>query len=207
MVFIDLELRKTFYPSIGHIAFTILCFIAFVGFNLIEANDSFQLLTGVVFAYFTASMIIYVYRQVRKKHLGRVIAFDAGGVYFTGDYFTEKLSPRKGFNELLKKLKESHVVVMLTNQNIEVSQFLTNKFGLDLIFDEVISSGDLKAKKPDPTIYKELMKKFNVKPLKTIFVDDDKANVDAASGLGIKAIQFKSLDQLKEDLKKLGVKA
>ena len=64
-----------------------------------------------------------------------MIAFDAGGVYFTGDYWTEKQKQRPGFNDLLKKLRPNAVVVMLTNNNVDVSKWIEKKFDLDLVFE------------------------------------------------------------------------
>lgn len=54
--------------------------------------------------------------------------------------------------------------------------------------------------KPDHAIYQHCLRSLDVRPTETLFVDDRKVNVDAARALGITAIQFQSIEQLRQDL-------
>ena len=54
--------------------------------------------------------------------------------------------------------------------------------------------------KPDPGIYSLLQSRYSLAPGRTVFIDDLKANVDAARALGWKGIHFASAAQLAEEL-------
>ncbi|MBI5392693.1 HAD-IA family hydrolase [Candidatus Woesearchaeota archaeon] len=60
--------------------------------------------------------------------------------------------------------------------------------------------------KPQPEIYKIALQKINCKPEETVFIDDMQKYVDGANAVGIHGILFQDAEQLKDDLKKLGVK-
>ncbi|WP_051538284.1 HAD family hydrolase [Butyrivibrio proteoclasticus] len=60
--------------------------------------------------------------------------------------------------------------------------------------------------KPFPEIYHLLEERYNLTPEKTVFVDDTEVNIKTARDLGWKGIVYKSYDQAKDELAKLGVK-
>ena len=72
--------------------------------------------------------------------------------------------------------------------------------------DGVIFSCDVHEIKPEADIYKTLLKRFNLKPEKSVFLDDREVNCEGARKAGIRAIQFKDLKQAAGELEKLGVK-
>lgn len=148
-------------------------------------------------------LVYFIYKFFLSKR--GVIAFDLGGVFTKGDYFTETIVEREGMRPIIKELKKSHKVVLLSNQNSEAHRVFEKKFGLPKLFDEQIVSGRVGVKKPDPKIFSILLQSQNSKPSQTIFVDDDAANVEAAKKLGIKAVQFVSPDQLVKDFKRIGI--
>ncbi|NTU69886.1 HAD family phosphatase, partial [bacterium] len=51
-----------------------------------------------------------------------------------------------------------------------------------------------------------VIKKLNINPEETIFIDDREKNVKVAQSLGIKGIIFKNKNQLIKDFNNLGVK-
>jgi putative hydrolase of the HAD superfamily len=65
-------------------------------------------------------------------------------------------------------------------------------------------SAEVRLLKPDPAIYEHTLRGLGVSAEETLFVDDREPNVRAARMLGIHAIQFRSVAQLKDDLKTLG---
>ena len=75
--------------------------------------------------------------------------------------------------------------------------------GLDRIFDEVVSSGDVGAVKPDPRIYEYAAAKLGVSPEDCIMVDDIDRFCEGARDVGMKAVQFGSTEQGIADLQKL----
>jgi HAD superfamily hydrolase (TIGR01509 family) len=54
--------------------------------------------------------------------------------------------------------------------------------------------------KPSPEIYRLALEQLGVKPAEALFVDDRKVNTDAAEAVGLRALQFHSVDRLREDL-------
>ena len=59
--------------------------------------------------------------------------------------------------------------------------------------------------KPDPAAFRLLLERYRIEPEKAVFIDDTLKNIKAAERLGIHGIHFRSLEQAKEELEKLGV--
>lgn len=66
-------------------------------------------------------------------------------------------------------------------------------------FDEVIVSCDVGVRKPNPEIYKILIKKLKLKTKEVLFIDNQIWNTKPAKKLGIKTILFKNNKQLFEN--------
>ena len=69
-------------------------------------------------------------------------------------------------------------------------------------FDGLIISGEYKIIKPNYQIYELAIKKFNLKPDKCVFVDDNLQNVKAAKDLGFKTIHLINPLKIKESIDK-----
>ena len=69
-------------------------------------------------------------------------------------------------------------------------------------FDDRIISGDVGVMKPNPKIYELAIKKFNLIPEETLFIDDKIENTDSAAKLGIKTIQLTNPKMLTQLIKK-----
>ncbi len=65
-------------------------------------------------------------------------------------------------------------------------------------------SAELRVIKPHPAIYEHALNGLGVAAEETLFVDDRETNVGAARALGIRAIQFRSIAQLRDELAALG---
>lgn len=89
----------------------------------------------------------------------------------------------------------------LSNMPTPYARELEQNYGFVQQFDGGIFSGDVLCSKPDPGIYSLLQSRYGLVPGRTVFIDDLKANVDAARALGWKGIQFSSAAQLAEDLR------
>ena len=74
-------------------------------------------------------------------------------------------------------------------------------------FDVLVWSYQLRMAKPDPAIYRHILKDLGTLPEETLFLDDKRINVEAALDLGMKAIQFSTVEQLREDLIAAGLDA
>jgi len=67
-------------------------------------------------------------------------------------------------------------------------------------FDVQVWSYQLHMAKPDPAIYLHTLKELGTQPGETLFLDDRQVNVAAAQALGIKAIEFSTVECLRADL-------
>jgi putative hydrolase of the HAD superfamily len=65
-------------------------------------------------------------------------------------------------------------------------------------------SSEVRLIKPDPAIYEHTLLGLGVPAAEALFVDDREVNIEAARGLGIHAIQFRSTAQLRNELEALG---
>ena len=58
------------------------------------------------------------------------------------------------------------------------------------ILEGMIISGEEKCIKPEPEIYRLLLRRFELRPEDCLFIDDNLQNVQGAINVGIQAIQF-----------------
>ena len=72
--------------------------------------------------------------------------------------------------------------------------------------DGVVFSCDVQQIKPEVDIYETLLKRYDLKPEKAVFMDDRAINCEGARKAGIRTIQFENLKQAAKELEELGVK-
>lgn len=94
---------------------------------------------------------------------------------------------------------------ILSNMGDAVHESVTRSFAWIERFDVLVWSYQLRMAKPDPAIYRYTLERLGRAPEETLFVDDRQVNVDAAAGLGIKAILFSTVERLREDLEAAGL--
>ena len=94
-------------------------------------------------------------------------------------------------------------VVALTNWSAETFPVALKKFDFLQWFEGIVVSGDEMTRKPFPEIYHTTLNRYNLKAEESLFIDDNKRNIEAARALNINCIHFKSPDQLEQELQKL----
>lgn len=94
---------------------------------------------------------------------------------------------------LLVRLKEKgHRIFVLSNTSPVFYELLEEQLSpLNEILDGFVLSCDIKAIKPDPKMFEEILHKYQLNPVNCIFLDDVKDNTKMAESLGIKAYQVK----------------
>ena len=94
---------------------------------------------------------------------------------------------------LLVRLKEKgHRIFVLSNTSPVFYELLEEQLSpLNEILDGFVLSCDIKAIKPDPKMFEEILHKYQLDPANCIFLDDVKDNTKMAESLGIKAYQIK----------------
>ncbi|HEX4312067.1 MAG TPA: HAD family phosphatase [Acidobacteriaceae bacterium] len=91
-------------------------------------------------------------------------------------------------------------IAILSNMGPEVLRYMRQEFAWLAPFDQLTWSCELRLAKPDPAIYIHTCEKLGVRPEEALFLDDKIENVRAAEQLGLVAIQFKNIEQLRRDL-------
>ena len=111
----------------------------------------------------------------------------------------------QGTVELLKQCVDSPAlkVVALTNWSAETFPVALEKFDSLQWFEGIVVSGEEMTRKPFPDIYQTTLNRFYLKPEDSLFIDDNKRNIEAAKALGIQCVHFSSPLQLEKELKKI----
>jgi glucose-1-phosphatase len=119
------------------------------------------------------------------------------------DAFCETITIDDDVADIIKRLRQEHRVVALTNV-IELDTQICKERGDYALFDQVFTSWELGHAKPGHKIYHEVLHRLGVDPGDCIFIDDAQENVDAAVAVGMRGIHFMNATQLRTDLKMLG---
>jgi putative hydrolase of the HAD superfamily len=93
----------------------------------------------------------------------------------------------------------------LNNESRELNDYRIEKYGLRKIFRLFVSSCFVGFRKPEHDIYRLALEITQVPAEQCCFIDDRALNLECAAKLGMKTIEMKELDRLREDLAKLGV--
>jgi len=111
--------------------------------------------------------------------------------------------------QILKDVKaKGYKTYLLSNIGKEDHEYYLQQEDLSEIFkitDGGIMSYKVKRAKPDPEIYKILLKTYGLKPEECLFIDNKQLMIDGAKAVGIDGIVCLDHDEVLEDLKRLGV--
>ena len=100
-----------------------------------------------------------------------------------------------------QQLKERSILTaILSNMGDSVLENIKREFDWLPRFDVLVWSYQLHLAKPDPAIYRYALDKLGTHPQETLFIDDKKVNIEAAHAIGMPAIQFSTIERLREDL-------
>ena len=89
---------------------------------------------------------------------------------------------------------------ILSNMGDSVLEKIEHDFQWIHDFDVLVWSFQLHMAKPDAAIYHHALKNLGTSPQETLFIDDKRVNIDAARALGLKAIEFATVERLREGL-------
>ncbi len=105
---------------------------------------------------------------------------------------------------LLVRLKEKgHRIFVLSNTSPVFYELLEEQLSpLNEILDGFVLSCDIKAIKPDPKMFEEILHKYQLDPANCVFLDDIADNTKMAESLGIRAYQVKQRSDVVDILKK-----
>jgi epoxide hydrolase-like predicted phosphatase len=70
-------------------------------------------------------------------------------------------------------------------------------------FDVLTISAEVKAMKPEATIFQYALEQLEVKPKEAVFVDDFAENITGCEAVGMRGIHFNSMEQTMKELKNI----
>jgi 2-haloacid dehalogenase len=114
--------------------------------------------------------------------------------------------PIDGGVDVLAELKAGGVRCLALS-NMEPATFAArlDRFPFMTWFDGYVISGLEGVAKPDPRIFQLLLRRYQLEPAATVFIDDSPVNVEAARGLGLAAVRYTSAGELRQALRSLGL--
>lgn len=119
----------------------------------------------------------------------------------SSDNFSKSYPLIKDNYEYIKGLKEKgYNIYLLSNITKETFKYVSSVIDINGIFNGGIFSYQEHLVKPDPKIFELIVNRYSLNKDETIFFDDRKKNVLAASECGIKSYVFNSVDDVENVL-------
>jgi len=146
--------------------------------------------------------------QMTAQQFYETIARD---LRFPGPYeefvgiWSDVFTPNEAVVKLAQNLKGRYRRYLVSNTNTIHIEFIFARFPFMKEFDGHVLSFEIGCMKPDRRIYEHALAKFGLVGEQAVFIDDILANVEAARGVGLHALQYRDFEQLCEGLTKLGV--
>ncbi|WP_144119280.1 HAD-IA family hydrolase [Catellatospora sichuanensis] len=114
-------------------------------------------------------------------------------------------APMPGMAELVGQLSGRCRLVLLSNVDGYYWQVVRAGHPELACFDKLLVSCDLGLAKPDPAVFAYASRAAGADPAHCLFVDDTRANVDAAAALGFRTHWFRHADGLRAELHRAGL--
>ena len=122
------------------------------------------------------------------------------------NHWMEMLTPiEENVNILLDLSESGYKTYILSNFIKEAFKFVKEKFGFFTLFDGQIISGEEKVIKPEKAIYESLLRRYQLIPEESLFIDDILFFLKPAKKLGISTIWNRPHTDLRKELKKFNV--
>ena len=107
--------------------------------------------------------------------------------------------------KLIGILNQNYQLYGLTNWSAETFPLVYNEYSFFKKLEGIVVSGEEQIVKPDERIFKLLLERYKLNAEETLFIDDNKDNVETANGLGFKSIHLDHGVNLSAELQKLGI--
>ena len=105
------------------------------------------------------------------------------------DIFEEMIEPFPGMVDLVKGLKDKGYKVAITTSRMYSSTMVgLRKFGLDEVFDVIVTANDTTKHKPDPEPVLITLEKLGAKPEEALMIGDSMFDIKCAHNAGVKAV-------------------
>ena len=95
---------------------------------------------------------------------------------------------------------------VLSNMHPDMATYARRTFTWLTRFDSLTLSCEVRLIKPERAIYERCLEGVALRPEQALFIDDREANVLAAREAGLRALRFESVERLRNDLERLGIR-
>lgn len=95
----------------------------------------------------------------------------------------------------------------INNESRELNLYRIEQYGLREVFRLFVSSCFVGLRKPESGIYRLAIEITQIDPHECCFIDDRALNLECAANLGMRTIQMRGVEELKTELREIGVKA
>ncbi len=138
------------------------------------------------------------------RRMREVYHFDLSDTEFEKAWCEDIFTEIPKMIELAKKLQKKHDIFILSNTDEIHFPYAWKKFpSLHFFKNNLLLSYELNAVKPEPEIYRNALKKFNLNPSESIFIDDHPVNIKAAEKIGLYGIVNENFQKTKQHLEKI----
>ena len=125
----------------------------------------------------------------------------------TYDQWQEENRKDRDFNwELLKyaqELRKEYIVTMLSNIGPSGLSHHMDYAVLEKHFDDIVESAKIGFAKPEARAYETAASRIGVRLDECVFIDDRETYCSGARSVGMKAVRYESVQQLKKDLSEI----
>ena len=156
------------------------------------ANPVYELETGRM----TEATFLRAVGEELTAALGRPIEMHT----FADSYLTH-VHPNPAMIDQMRSLRDrGYRMALCTNNVREWEPRWRAMLPVDEIFEHVVDSGFVGARKPDPEIFQIVLDRLGVRPEQALFIDDFEINVTGAREVGMRAVRFETTEQAIADL-------
>lgn len=110
-----------------------------------------------------------------------------------------------GVLDVVQALQDRVKVAMLSNASDGMEQRMRDQFGIAHLFDPLINSATIRVAKPDQRAFTITLERLGLAAEDCFFIDDTLVNIEAASGMGIRAHHFQDAPTLRAALASEGL--
>ncbi len=100
---------------------------------------------------------------------------------------------------LLRSARRVAAVALVSNATTRLESDLARQ-GLDVLADAVVNTARIGAAKPDPHVYRVAAEQVEAPVHRCLFIDDTPADVTAARDVGMTAVHYRTIEDLRHAL-------
>jgi putative hydrolase of the HAD superfamily len=170
-------------------------------YQILGINKTITNSDGVVFDKdYNKGLISY--QDCFKKFFG--VAISEEKMSLIKEVWMSTWTPTEEMLNLINKLKQNYRLAILSNSDLLNSTKYAS-LGWYSSFDPLILSHELHILKPDRKIYEITLNKLNLPGNECLFIDDQEKALAPAHELEMDTILYKSITQLKDELRARGI--